>query len=1255
MNYTCLGNNQYEITLTIFRDCYNGNPNAWFDNPASIGIFDAQNNLLQEVLAPLMNNDTLDPVLTSECLVVPPNVCVHTTTYRVTVTLPPIVGGYQLAYQRCCRNQTIVNIIGPLDTGATYGVTISERALEECNSNPKFQQWPPIYICVNEPIVFDQSAIDQDGDSIVYRLCTPLSGATPDDPMPQPPNNPPYEPISWVDPPYGVNNMLNGLGGGVTLRIDPQTGLLTGLPNTIGQFVVGICVEEYRDGELISTTRRDFQYNVGLCGQAAAAFTAPEVQCGSLSVFFDNESQGADDFIWLFNDPGNPGAVATSINAVYTFSDTGLYTVMLIAEPGEVCEDTAFQQVYLQDNSLLPAFEYEFISCADSLVIQVTDLSQDTVSEVAEWQWELSPGRLTSMEQNPTFAIAGSGTYTLALTVTAANGCEQRLEETFTATLVDEELLADSVALCHGESVALNPDFNPAYSYSWSPAPGLEDLTEPNPVVQPLETTTYTVTVSDSDGFCEKELSIRVVVPEPVTAIAPPDTAICSREFLLQGESNTAVSFLWSADPDFNTFLSNTPAVEITPMGPETYYFLARDIYGCIAADSVQVAGNSIDIIMASEQAICPGDLGAVSAINLDPVDTLGFSWQPASLILAGQSSNTAFVRLTEPGAYTLYVSLENQFGCSLQDSTTLTLIDTSSQLQFLADQQCGGYGVLFSSSSVNAPFYHWNFGDPSAPGASAQGAMVGHTYPAPGAYTVMVTLSNFIECQDTLIRDVIVEEPSILPDFGWEVVSCTDSVTLQFTDLSVNNQSAITAWEWDFGGGRTASVPNPQLSLNTSETLDVLLVISSDDGCRDSARQLVPVEVLQLNLPDSLVACRGVPTALNPQAGPGLSYQWSPEGFFEDPTEPGPVVTLDSTLLFSVTVTDASGQCRVERDLLALVPPSIEYNLPRDTQVCEPELLLLAESEQAVSFVWATDAGFTDILADSPEVLVQPGPASVYYLQLTDSLGCSVVDDVEAGYRPILVFLDAASSVCREDTLQLQVVNLSGDPLSYAWSPAAGILSGGDSATPLVSPLEGQVYSVRITDEFGCTLIETTRVFVSEQIPPLSATAEPDTLFGPGQVQLEATFDADYTYRWQPGRGLNNISVYNPTAQLDSTAVFTVEVENGEGCRNAVELRVVVLSECREPFIFVPNAFTPNGDNLNDLLFVEGNTVEELYFAVYNRWGEKVFETNDQSVGWDGSYKGRELAADAFGYYLEARCFNGETFFKKGNVSLIR
>ena len=101
-----------------------------------------------------------------------------------------------------------------------------------------------MYICQGVPIVYDHSGFDPDGDSIVYKLCTPLTGASPSQSMPQPPNNPPYSTVSWI-PPYSVDNML---GGPDSLRIDPQTGLLTGTPDVLGVFVVGICAEEYRQG-----------------------------------------------------------------------------------------------------------------------------------------------------------------------------------------------------------------------------------------------------------------------------------------------------------------------------------------------------------------------------------------------------------------------------------------------------------------------------------------------------------------------------------------------------------------------------------------------------------------------------------------------------------------------------------------------------------------------------------------------------------------------------------------------------------------------------------------------------------------------------------------------------------------------------------------------------------------------------------------------------------------------------------------------
>jgi gliding motility-associated-like protein len=93
----------------------------------------------------------------------------------------------------------------------------------------------------------------------------------------------------------------------------------------------------------------------------------------------------------------------------------------------------------------------------------------------------------------------------------------------------------------------------------------------------------------------------------------------------------------------------------------------------------------------------------------------------------------------------------------------------------------------------------------------------------------------------------------------------------------------------------------------------------------------------------------------------------------------------------------------------------------------------------------------------------------------------------------------------------------------------------------------------------------------------------------------------------------------------------------------------------CDEPFIFVPNAFTPNNDGNNDILYLYTLYADDIYFAIFNRWGEKVFETKNRTVGWDGTYKGREVDPGVFDYYLEVRCYNQKQFKKKGNITLIR
>lgn len=505
----------------------------------------------------------------------------------------PISGGYTLAYQRCCRNQTIVNIVNPLATGATYSVTISEAALQQCNSSPQFNQWPPIYICAGIPIEFDQSARDIDGDSIVYRLCEPLQGANQANPMPQPPNPPPYLPVTWVSPPYGVANMLNGTPGDPPLAIDAQTGLLTGLPNTVGQFVVGICVEEYRNGQLIGTMRRDFQYNVGVCGRATSAFFAPEIQCGNLGVFFQNQSNNATEYLWRFNDPAQPDAFSTNINPTFTFSDTGTYQITLIANPGTVCADTTERSIRLLPNSLFPGFDVQFGPCSDTITLNVTDQSFDTLSTIIRRSWRLMPGGQSSTALNPQFVIRNDGVYTLELTVEAENGCVQTTAQSFPVILVNASP-PGPVAICRGDTATLRIGSGAGQNltYTWSPVQDIVSGAGTSELrVAPTASTIYIYTVVVANNFgCSRTFQIPVSVSESLPAIiatAEPDTIAPGATSQLDATFNPDYRYEWTPDPSLSRTDVHNPMA--TPVQTTTYRVKVTDEQGCSATALVTV------------------------------------------------------------------------------------------------------------------------------------------------------------------------------------------------------------------------------------------------------------------------------------------------------------------------------------------------------------------------------------------------------------------------------------------------------------------------------------------------------------------------------------------------------------------------------------------------------------------------------------------------------------------------------------------
>ena len=312
--------------------------------------------------------------------------------YVFELDLPISDETYHIVYQRCCRNNTISNIIAPDESGATYVMELTPFAQNECNNSPVFNAFPPVVICAGEPLVFDHSATDSEGDQLVYELCSPLLGAgvvgflIPGDPTscngfrPNPPCEPPYENVNFLLPNYSAFNPLGGSPPAIS--IDPVTGVISGIPLFQGQFVVGICVSEYRNGELLSVTRRDFQFNVANCEPTVVARVEAEEMidentfiiqnCGN-EVSLENTSfqeSFITQYAWDFDIDGQTLTLDTW-DAAFSVPGPGTYTGSLILNPNSDCGDTAYLQLDVFPG-VMASFDFTYDTCIAGPV-QFTD------------------------------------------------------------------------------------------------------------------------------------------------------------------------------------------------------------------------------------------------------------------------------------------------------------------------------------------------------------------------------------------------------------------------------------------------------------------------------------------------------------------------------------------------------------------------------------------------------------------------------------------------------------------------------------------------------------------------------------------------------------------------------------------------------------------------------------------------------------------------------------------------------------------
>lgn len=1095
LSYKCLGNDRYEVTLQVRRDCANANEEALFDNPAAVWVYDGDFGQLPNFankgrfLFYLNESDTIERTVTNPCLDFTGGLCVETALYKDTIVLPRRPGGYYLMYQRCCRNSIINNIQNPLETGSSYILRISEAALETCSSSPQLTDFPPLSTCLNEPFAFDQSAEASPDDSLVYSLFTPYEGATIDNPNPDVTGTIPGFPnrIQWLTPTYDQSYMLGNQDNPLT--IDPETGLLTGLPEIQGTFLIGIRVEQYRSGVLISSVIRDFQITVGDCGGLPQADFEPSgVFCESLDVEFDNLSQNAVFSNWFF-DLNDTTQQSDEFEPTHTYSDTGTYEVMLIVSNDSICFDTIQKELILRESDLSVDFDFAVSECLDSFVLELTDLSMDSLAGVGdrEWRVETLDSTLIFTDSIVEFVLNEEQTIEVTLIIDPANGCPpDSLVRSYDLKFIDIDLLGDSLSICRGESTDLLNTFDADLNYTWLPDQFLDpNNTVPNPTASPDSSITYFVTATD--GLCVADDSVYIEVRVGEIEIIDLSDDDCDEDRQLTVRGIDYDSIRWSDDPNFSSILGteDTLSVQIDE-ATRIYVDVINDSLNCPVLDSIDLVYRGIDVSYPDTLELCIGDTVSFTLRNRNMGDTLSVRWMDNPIIIGGQDSLTVilFKELLEDDQ--LIFTATNQFGCELTDTLYVKAIE-GKDADFEVERTCGELTVDFINLQ-DGDMWEWDFGD----GNGSNENSPTHTYDEPGMYTV----------------------------------------TLTFTG-----------------------------------------------ACSSSTSQTINVNLIETNFPTDLEVCPGQSVFLNPDGDTSYTYIWSPAGPLDDPNAVNPEATVNETTTFSVIISEPSDTCTIEETV------TVNVIDPFDVEVSDP-------------------------------------------------------------------------LICAGDTVRLTANPLDPDlDLTFNWEPTDLILTDPTEASVLVSVDETTTFSVTGLDSLGCEVTKTVTVNVETLDPSVVATATPSTIdFGDdSQLNVEGGSN-NWTYRWEPAEFLDNPDIRDPLAEPRDTTVFTVTITTENGCKFERTVQVNVdRPACEPPFVFLPNAFSPNGDGDNDVLFVRGEFVERVELIVYNRWGEKVFESRDQSIGWDGTFNGKEMEPGVFGYYLMVTCEGGGEHQQQGSINLIR
>ena len=559
----------------------------------------------------------------------------------------------------------------------------------------------------------------------------------------------------------------------------------------------------------------------------------------------------------------------------------------------------------------------------------------------------------------------------------------------------------------------------------------------------------------------------------------------------------------------------------------------------------------------------------------------------------------------------------------------------------------CDSFNVAFKNddeSPLNRTFY-WEFGDPSTGNLNTSTLKnPTHVYSDSGQYIYKLVVNRGEQCSDSTTQ-VLKVYPGFNPSFNIDG-QCVNS-SINFIDQSVVRYGTINKWKWDFGDkatlADTSHVTNPSYIYELEGSYPIQLTIATSKGCEKTIADTLVIKTQpDFSLNNDTLMCN-IDTLQLTAIGKG-SVTWTPNYNINNQHSFTPLISPDVSTKYFATLIESRG-CIATDSVMVNVVSNTSLSLKSDTAICLTDTATLNINSNGLHYVWSPSNSMVNDTAKYP--LVFPSQNTDYHV--IASIGkCNTEGIIRVNVVPYPI-ADAGNdtTICFPESYQL---NATGGSI-YSWSPEI-FLNDSGVPNPIVSPQESIRYVVQVNDVLGCPKPAYDSVIIT--VEKLIADAGPrDTAIVVNQpLQLKGT--GGQFFLWSPPNGLNNTDISNPVALLANGQQYILKVASIAGCISIDTIDVNVYKV--KPDLYVPDAFSPNSDGLNDVFRPIPIGMKSLkFFKIYNRLGQLVFSTSIQNRGWDGTINGHPQDAGVFVWMAEGEDYLGKIIFKKGTVTLVR